>query len=60
MCGVGYEQPEHAWFAAFAPIEIPEISLIVFVYNGGEGSTVAVPIARDILDYYFRRDETPL
>ena len=60
MCGVGYEQPEHAWFAAFAPIERPEISLIVFIYNGGEGSTVAVPIARDILDYYFRRDETPL
>jgi penicillin-binding protein 2 len=57
MCGVGYEQPEHAWFAAFAPVEEPEVSVIVFMYNGGEGSVVAVPVAHDILEYYFNRDE---
>jgi len=56
-CGVGYAQPEHAWFAAFAPVEEPEISVIVFLYNGGEGSTTAVPVAHDILEYYFSRDE---
>jgi penicillin-binding protein 2 len=53
MCGVGYEQPEHAWFAAYAPVEQPEVSVIVFLYNGGEGSVVAVPVAHDILEYYF-------
>jgi penicillin-binding protein 2 len=45
--------PTHAWFTAFAPYEDPEIVLAVFVYNGGEGSTTALPIAQDILRGYF-------
>ena len=45
--------PTHAWFTAFAPVEAPEIALVVFVYNGGEGSATAVPIAAEILRYYF-------
>ena len=45
--------PTHAWFTAFAPVDDPEIALVVFVYNGGEGSTTAVPIAAEILRYYF-------
>ncbi len=53
MCGVGFEQPEHAWFAAFAPVDQPEISVIVYLYNGGEGSVTAVPVAREILSQYF-------
>jgi penicillin-binding protein 2 len=53
MCGVGFEQPEHAWFTAFAPVENPEISVIVYLYNGGEGSVAAVPVVREILAHYF-------
>ena len=53
MCGVGYEQPEHAWFAAFAPVLEPEVSVVVFLYNGGEGSVTAVPVAREIMTHYF-------
>ena len=45
--------PTHAWFTAFAPVESPEIALVVFIYNGGEGTTTAVPIAAEILRYYF-------
>jgi len=56
-CGVGLEQPEHAWFAAYAPVEAPEVSVIVFLYDGGEGSTAAVPVVHDILEYYFGRNE---
>lgn len=48
--------PTHAWFTAFAPFEDPEIALIVFVFGGGEGSATGVPIANDILNYYFSRD----
>lgn len=43
----------HAWFVAFAPSEKPEIFLTVLIENGGEGSKVAAPIAREIMDYYF-------
>lgn len=48
--------PEHAWFAAYAAREgttEAEVSTIVFLYHGGEGSTMAVPVARDILTAYF-------
>jgi penicillin-binding protein 2 len=45
--------PTHAWFTAFAPYEDPEIALVVFLDNGGEGSRTAVPVASDILRYYF-------
>ena len=45
--------PTHAWFVAFAPVEDPEIALVVFVAGGGEGTTTAVPIAAEILRYYF-------
>jgi penicillin-binding protein 2 len=56
-CGVGFAQPEHAWFTAFAPVEDPEISVIVFLYDGGEGSQMAVPVAHEILEYYFGHGE---
>ncbi|MGB9775817.1 MAG: penicillin-binding protein 2 [Anaerolineae bacterium] len=55
ICREGFAQPTHAWFMAYAPVENPEIALIVFIYNGGEGSTAAVPVAQEILDWYFHR-----
>ncbi|MFQ6014922.1 MAG: penicillin-binding protein 2 [Anaerolineae bacterium] len=45
--------PTHAWFTAYAPADDPQVVMVVFVENGGEGSQVAVPIAREILKYYF-------
>lgn len=44
----------HAWFTVFAPIENPEIHLTVMVEKSGEGSKVAGPIARKIMDDYFK------
>ncbi len=41
---------KHAWFIAFAPIENPLIALAVLVENGGGGSSVAAPIARQVID----------
>jgi len=45
----------HAWFTAFAPFEEPEIMLTILVEEGGQGSDVAAPIARDIFKAYFER-----
>jgi penicillin-binding protein 2 len=45
--------PTHAWFTAFAPYENPEIAVVVFLYNGGEGSAAAAPVAQKILQTYF-------
>lgn len=46
--------PAHAWYMAYAPYGNPEISVIAFVYNGGEGSTVALPVASEVMDAYFQ------
>lgn len=43
----------HAWFTVFAPVDNPEIHLTVMVEKSGEGSKVAGPIARKIMDEYF-------
>ncbi len=43
----------HAWFIGFAPYEDPEISITVFLENGGEGGEAAAPIARAMLEKYF-------
>ncbi len=43
-------QQKHAWFVAFAPVENPEIALAVLVENGGGGSSVAGPVAREVID----------
>lgn len=42
----------HAWFTLFAPSDFPEIVATVLVEKGGEGSKVAGPIAREILDFW--------
>jgi len=57
-CGVGLEQPTHAWFLAYGPADKPEVSVIVFIYNGGEGTVASVPVADDILRHYFGLDKS--
>lgn len=47
------QRSPHAWFSGFAPYENPEIAFIVLVEEGREGSEVSVPIAYDILNWYF-------
>jgi len=55
FCQNGKHLPTHAWFAAFAPYENPEVVVVVFLYNGGQGSESAAPIAAEILRAYFER-----
>lgn len=47
----------HAWFTGFAPYENPEIVITVLIEEGGEGSATAVPIAAEILAWYFGERE---
>lgn len=44
-----WNRRDHALFVAFAPYDAPRYSVAVVVEHGGGGSTVAAPIARDIL-----------
>ncbi|MDO8638950.1 MAG: penicillin-binding protein 2 [Candidatus Daviesbacteria bacterium] len=47
----------HAWYTTYAPIDDPKIAITVLVEGGGEGSTVAAPIAHDIYTWYFNTDK---
>jgi len=53
------EKPD-AWFGAFAPYDAPEIVVVVIVENIGQGSAVAAPIVRNIVEAYFGYAQTPL
>ncbi|MGB7268089.1 MAG: penicillin-binding protein 2 [Albidovulum sp.] len=44
-----WERRDHALFVCFAPYDAPRVAVSVIVEHGGGGSTVAAPIARDIL-----------
>ena len=45
--------PTHSWTLAYAPYEDPEILVLAFCYNGGEGATVAAPIVARVVQAYF-------
>ncbi|MBI3384789.1 hypothetical protein HY030_01180 [Candidatus Gottesmanbacteria bacterium] len=40
----------HAWFTVFAPWDKPKITLTVLVEGAGEGSNIAAPIAKKVLE----------
>lgn len=42
----------HAWFTAFAPFDHPKIVLAIVIENGGEGSSVATPVAEEVLRWW--------
>ncbi len=50
----GQKKP-NAWVRVFAPYTNPEIVLVVLLEEAGEGSQVAVPIAKDVLNWYFNK-----
>ena len=46
---------DHAMFIGFAPPSAPEIAISVVVEYSGAGSKYAAPVARKVLDAYFRK-----
>lgn len=49
----GNENKTHSWFTAFAPYENPEIVITVIVEGGGQGHELALPIAKQALQWWF-------
>lgn len=47
---------DHAWFVAYAPVEDPQIAVAVIVENSGQGGRVAAPVAKKVLEAYFKYD----
>jgi penicillin-binding protein 2 len=46
----------HAWFVGYAPAENPQIVVVVLIENAGHGGTFSAPVARNILERFFKKD----
>ncbi|MBI1982380.1 MAG: hypothetical protein HYS68_02245 [Candidatus Levybacteria bacterium] len=51
----GKEDMPHAWITLFAPAYDPQIVVTVLAESSGEGSNIAAPIAKKILEEWFSR-----
>ena len=51
---------DHSLFMGFAPSRAPTIALAILVENGGWGSEVAAPIAREVFDAWILRKDDAL
>ena len=49
------DKSAHAWFTGFAPYNNPEIVVTILIEQGGEGSAAAVPVAKEVLDWWFSK-----
>lgn len=48
---------DHAWFVAYAPSDNPKIAVAVIVENTGHGGTFGAPIAKALIEEYFKDTE---
>jgi penicillin-binding protein 2 len=48
------ELKDHGWFASFAPVNNPQLAVVVLVENGGFGGQVAAPVAKAVYEAAFR------
>ena len=49
-------RPHHSWFTGFAPFEEPEVVITVLIEEGGD-DYLAVPVAKDILNWWFAQGD---
>ncbi len=43
----------NAFFVGYMPLEKPEIAVLVLIENAKEGSLNAVPVAKDVMEWYY-------
>jgi len=45
---------DHAWFVAFAPVEVPKIAVAVLAENMGHGGSAAAPLAKEVIESFVK------
>lgn len=53
-----FKYRDHAWFASFAPLNNPQMVVVVFVEHGGHGGSDAAPLAKMLYESRFRENVT--
>jgi penicillin-binding protein 2 len=54
---MAYLTRDHAWFAAFAPAEAPEIAVVVLNEHGGHGGSDAAPTAMAVIQAWWDKKQ---
>jgi len=54
------KEKTHSWFTAYAPFDSPQIAVSVIVEGGGEGFAVAAPVAKNMIEQFFKLPLTPI
>jgi len=52
---IPWKYRDHAWFAAIAPVDAPEIAVVVLSEHGGHGGSAAGPIAQRVLAKWWEK-----
>ena len=54
---IPYEQRDHALYVAFGPYKNPRYALSILIEHGGNGSTTAAPMAKELFKLVIDRHE---
>ena len=57
--GTRQEYEDHAWFAAYAPAQKPEIVVVAIVENAGHGGSIAAPMVKEVMTAFFKERKPP-
>lgn len=50
----------HAWYSGYAPADDPKIAATVLIEGGGEGSSVAAPVVKEIFRWFLSENKSKL
>jgi penicillin-binding protein 2 len=56
---LSYFSRDHAWFVSYAPVQNPEIAVVVLVEHGGHGGSAAAPMAKKVIEKYMELKSEP-
>jgi len=56
---VNNKTQENAFFVGYAPADDPEVAILVLIENSKEGSLNTLPVAKDVLNWYYENRIKP-
>ena len=56
---LAYFNRDHAWFISYAPVQNPQIAVVVLVEHGGHGGEAAAPMAIKVIERYIELQKQP-
>jgi penicillin-binding protein 2 len=56
---LSYFSRDHAWFVSYAPVQNPQIAVVVLIEHGGHGGSAAAPIAKKVIEKFMELKSEP-